>query len=112
MNQAKEKQPLLTNILPEFASELRQLLIENGETALAEQVPGLMILDRCRCGDDFCATFYTQPKPECRYGPSHRNVVLTLDEGMLVLDVVDEEIACVEVLERPDMRKKLLSAVP
>jgi hypothetical protein len=25
---------------------------------LAALVPGLVILDRCRCGDEFCATFY------------------------------------------------------
>ena len=42
-----------------------------------------MILDRRLCGDDFCATFYPQPKPDGAYGPSHRNVELTPVEGML-----------------------------
>jgi hypothetical protein len=112
MNQHTEKRPLLTDTLPAFAAELRQLLIEQGEPELAAQVPGLMIFDRCRCGDDFCATFYTQPKPKGGYGPGHRNVRLMPDEGMLILDVAAGEIACVEVLDREDVRRKLDEVFP
>jgi hypothetical protein len=111
MNQQTEKRPLLTDLLPAFATELQQLLTDRGELELAAQVPGLAILDRCRCGDDFCATFYAQPKPEGSFGPGHRNVALTLDEGMLVLDVTGE-IACVEVLDRKDVRQKLDEVLP
>jgi hypothetical protein len=111
MNQQPEKRLLLTEVLPAFVTELRQLLEAQGEPELAAQVPGLVILDRCRCGDDFCATFYTQPKPDGAYGPGHRNVALTPEEGMLILDVVAGEIACVEVLDRKDVREKL-DAVP
>lgn len=102
-----EKQLRLAAVLPTFAAELRQLLIEKGEPELAAQVPGLMIFDRCRCGDDFCATFYTRPKPHGSFGPGHRNVALTPEEGMLILDVIAGEIACVEVLDRSDVQKKL-----
>jgi hypothetical protein len=108
VNQQKEKR-LLTDVLPDLAAELQRLLTEAGETELAGQVPGLAILDRCRCGDDFCATFYTQPRPQGSYGPGHRNVALTPEEGMLILDVVGDKIACVEVLYRDDVRKKLVS---
>jgi hypothetical protein len=107
MNQQPEKRLLLTEALPAFAAELQQLLIEYGELELAAQVSSLAILDRCRCGDDFCATFYTQPKPDGAYGPGHRNVALTPEEGMLILDVVDGKIACVEALDRKDVRQKL-----
>ena len=69
MNQQTETQLLLAAVLPEFASELRQLLDEQGEPELAAQVTELTILDRCRCGDDFCATVYTQPKPNGGFGP-------------------------------------------
>lgn len=72
----------------------------------------MRILERCRCGDDFCATFYTLPKPVGAYGPSHQNVTLTPEEGMLILDVVDGEIACVEVLDRPVIREKLDAVLP
>jgi len=99
-------------VLPAFATELRRLLEEHGEPEFAAQVPGLMIFDRCRCGDDFCSTFYTQPKPKGGYGPGHRNVRLMLEEGMLILDVVAGEIPCVEVLDRKDVRRKLDEVLP
>lgn len=112
MNPKTESRLLLADTLPAFAAELQRLLTEAGEPELAAQVPGLVILDRCRCGDDFCATFYTQPKPEGRYGPGHRNVALTPEEGMLILDVVDDKIACVEVLYRDEVRRKLHIVFP
>lgn len=71
----------------------------------------MRVLERCRCGDDFCATFYTRPKPKGGFGPGHRNMVLTPEKGMLILDVVAGEIACVEVLNRNDVRKKLLAVL-
>ncbi len=39
-------------------------------------------------------------------------VVLTADEGMLILDVVGETIACVEVLYRDEVRQELLAVLP
>jgi hypothetical protein len=72
----------------------------------------LRIFERCDCGDDFCSTFYTQPKPEGAYGLGHRNVVLAPDDGMVILDVVVDEIACVEILDRDDVREKLLGVLP
>ncbi len=102
-----ENQTLVSDALPAFAAELQRLLTEAGEPELAAQVPGLVILERCRCDDDFCATFYTQPKPEGAYGPGHRNVALTPEEGMLILDVVGGKIACVELLYRDEIRRKL-----
>ena len=112
MNQQTEKQVPLTETLPAFANELRRLLIDKGELELAARVSSLKIFDRCRCGDDFCATFYTQVKPEGSFGPGHRNVRLLPEEGTLILDVVAGEIACVEVLDRKDVRQKLDKALP
>jgi hypothetical protein len=103
---------LLKDALPELADELAQLLSEAGEHHLAKQVPGLTIVDRCRCGDDFCATFYTQPKPEGSYGAGHENVVLEPERGMIILDVVDDTIACVEVLYRDEVGRDLIEALP
>jgi hypothetical protein len=104
--------PLLLDVLPSLAEELRTLLVEQNEPELAAQIPGLRIVDRCLCGDDFCATFYVRPKPTGAYGPDHRNVALTPKEGMLILDVVGEKIAGVEVLYRDDIRKAVESIVP
>jgi hypothetical protein len=76
MNQENEKPLLLADTLPAFAAELRQLLEERGETVLAERVSTLMILDRCGCKDEICATFYAQPKPKDHFGPGHRKLAL------------------------------------
>jgi len=113
MDKQDKERRYLAETLPAFSAELRQLLIDKAEPELATQVSTLNILDRCRCGDDVCcATFYTQPKPEGSFGPGHRNVVLAPDEGMVILDVVDDQIACVEVLDREDVREKLVSVLP
>jgi hypothetical protein len=106
------KQQLLRDLLPSLARELRDLLLKQGESDLAGQVWGLRIVDRCRCGDDFCATFYVQPKPEGAYGPTHRNISLEPIEGMLILDVIDDKIACVEVLYRDEVRQTIEDALP
>jgi len=105
-------EPLLVEGLPELASEIELLLEAAGETELAAQISRLRIVDRCRCGDDFCSTFYVQPKPDGAYGPGHRNVALTPRRGMIILDVVDEKIACVEVLYRDEIRHKLHALLP
>lgn len=100
------------DVLPAFAAELENLLAEQGEPGLALQVRELNIVDRCRCGDDFCATFYTQPRPKGAYGPGHRNVEVSFENGILILDVVQEKIVCVEVLYRDEIKKVLHSALP
>lgn len=103
---------LVTEILPLLALELEQLLNNQGEVELAAQLSQLAIVDRCRCGDDFCSSLYTQPEPAGSYGPSHRCIDLDAAEGMLLLDVVAGKIAHVEVLNRNDIRQKLMAAIP
>jgi hypothetical protein len=80
---------------------------------LAAQVPSLRIFERCSCGDDICSTFYVKSRPNGAYGPNHRCVRLFPDKGnLLILDVVAGEIACVELLDRADVRKQLLAVLP
>lgn len=99
-------------MFPSLATELQRLLAERGEPELAVQVPELVVIERCRCADDFCGMFYVLPKPDGAYGPGHRNVELTPKEGMLILDVVADRIAAIEVLYRDEIRKRLLSEFP
>jgi hypothetical protein len=103
---------LLVEMFPVLATELQQLLVEQGESELAAQVPGLTVVERCRCGDDFCGTFYVLPKPVGAYGPNHRNVDLSPKDGMLILDVLANRIAAVEVLYRDEIRQRLLVEFP
>jgi hypothetical protein len=84
--------------LPEFSDELRSLSLQFAHPEIADQIPSLSVVDRCRCGDDFCGTFYTAPKPTGSYVPRHENLELPAKEGMIILDSVDGRIQCVEVL--------------
>lgn len=99
-------------MFPELSTELQQLLTERGECELASQVQELNVVERCRCGDDFCGMFYVLPRPDGAYGPGHRNVALTPKEGMLILDVITNRIAAVEVLYRGEIRQRLLVEFP
>ena len=72
---------LLKDALPEFAAELVRTLRAEGRTDLGEQIATLRVVDRCRCGDWFCATFYTVPKPDGPWGKGHETVPLELSES-------------------------------
>ncbi len=102
----------LTTALPALSAELTDLLHEDGYPDLVDQVALLSIVDRCRCGDDFCATFYTAPRPGGAYGPGHKTILLSARKGMIILDLVRSEIKCVEVLDRPEVRAPLLEMFP
>jgi hypothetical protein len=108
----KRKQLLLPACFPELAVELEGLLRTKGENKLADQVHELEIRERCRCGDDFCATIYVRDKPAKTWGPNHRNIDLEPRAGMIILDIVEERIACIEVLYRDEVRKTLLALLP
>ena len=102
----------LTNALPAFAEELECYLRNQGHADLAAQISTLPLVDRCRCGDDFCATFYTAARPAGAYGPGHSNLEVESGDGMIILDLVDGGIRCIEVLFRPDVQKVLFSVLP
>ena len=103
---------LLQDTLPDLADELTALLRSQNEMDLAEQVPLLRLVDRCRCGDDFCATIYTAPKPKGAYGPNHESISLNPSSGQLILDLVDRKIVCIEILFREDLRSEVLQLFP
>ena len=103
---------MVRDVFPDLAQELRNLLLAQGETSLAQQVDALAVVDRCRCTDDFCAMFYTAPRPERSWGPGHRNVALVPEQGDLILDVLDDRIVAVEVLFRNEIRDKLRTLLP
>ena len=89
---------------PKLSGELRDALIAEDEAGLANSVDSLEVVQPCGCGDDFCQSFYTAHPPDGAFGPGHRNVLLDPPwTGMLVLDVVDDEIVYVEVLDRPPL---------
>ena len=102
----------VNELFPDFSDELAALLRDAGESDLARQIPGLGVIDRCRCGESSCATFYTADRPQGAWKGEHHNLLLGADRGMLIVDVVDGRIACVEVLDRSDVKVLLDRAVP
>ncbi len=102
---------MLASTMPEFAAELRRTLEAEGRGDLAEQIPNLRIIDHCRCGDDFCATFYTVRKPAGAWGPGpgHETVCLESPEsGMINIDLVAGRVVEVEALYRDELRAALI----
>ncbi|HEX8920747.1 MAG TPA: hypothetical protein VF766_04685 [Pyrinomonadaceae bacterium] len=108
----KRAKPLLREAMPELAGELESLLRKNEEAELARQVAGLRIIDRCRCGDDFCATIYAAPKPRAAWGAGHETIALDPDEGYMNVDLLNGNIVEVEVLFRDEIRDQLLKLLP
>jgi hypothetical protein len=102
----------IADTLPELSAEIALLLQKEGRPDLARQLADLTIHDRCRCGDDFCGTFYTVPRPNGPWGPGLECIALEPDQGMLILDVVGGTISSVEVLYRDEVRAKLLEMLP
>jgi hypothetical protein len=92
---------LLRETWPIFTAELATALDAYGDDRLTVQVDRLRIVAVCACGDDFCQSFYTGPKPAGAYGPGHRNVCLEPSwPGYLILDVLHDDIVHIEVLYR------------
>ena len=105
--------PLVSTALPAFENELTRLLLAEGHKHLVDQVAKLRIVDRCRCGDSFCATFYTAPLPKEAWGPDHQTIPLDgVSSGMVNLDLNHGSIVCIEVLYRDDVRDALGAAIP
>jgi len=96
---------------PVLARQVRNALLRDGETGLASDIYALRVLKMCDCDEDYCQSFYTEPPPDGAYPSSrHRNWYRDDDEddelgweGFLILDVVEERIAFVEVLYRPPL---------
>jgi hypothetical protein len=105
--------PAFHEILPEAAAEIEALLKNRKLYDLADQIPTLKIVDRCRCDQPTCSGFFTAPrpdkKPDPNWGPGHKKINLTSNFG---LDVVDRKITFIEILDRDDIRSILHAAIP
>jgi hypothetical protein len=98
----------LAEEFPQLAREVADRLTTRGQSELAASVPGLQIVERCRCGDHFCATMYAVPPPRGAWGPGLRTLDLDADQGFLIVDILDDRIVSIEVLDGDDVHDRLL----
>src|SRR5690606_34741765 len=104
--------PRLKDVFPDLRWELESSLLEVGEERLIPQVAELPIIGRCSCKQSDCATFYTSEKPPSGWPPPRRSIMLPCVMGYLILDVVGEQIVCVEALDRRQIKKRLDALMP
>jgi len=100
-----------TEVAPTLAGEIEASLIQMARPDLGKQIGELEIVSRCGCGDSFCNSFYVGPPPKGAWGPDYDCVPVSMERGMVVLDVVEGQIQHVEVLDREELTKPL-SGVP
>jgi hypothetical protein len=99
------EKPQLTDVLPSLAEELRGLFSLQGHLDLVAQLSTVRVHDKCRCGEDFCSSIYTAPKPEDAWRAGHETIVVDPREGMINVDLVNRTIVYIEILDRSDIRK-------
>ena len=105
--------PPLGDTMPGFAREVEQRLREAGRDDLARQVTRLRIADRCRCGDEFCASLYTEARPEGGWRQLHESIAIGGGaRGLINVDAMKGRIVAIEVLFRPEVRRALEHIVP
>lgn len=98
---------------PDLCDELGRLFLKLGEQRLASEVSALEIRDRCRCSDDFCATMFVRPRPRSGVeGQTGRTVDMESEDGYLIVDIVDDHIAEIEILYRDEVRSRLNELMP
>ncbi len=98
---------LLREICPEFATELQGLLVRAEQEPVSKTVDTMQVVDRCRCGEAFCGTFYTRPKTDWHID---RTIPLEWENGYVIVDIEDEQILQVEILYRDDVRDRIHAA--
>lgn len=96
----------LVDALPEFAAELSRGLADLGYKKLATSVNSIVIVERCKCDETGCITFYAAPKTSVT---SQRpcNTAIPAVKGLTCVQYIGQQIVWVEVLGRPEDRKKL-----
>lgn len=96
----------LAEALPQFAEELTQGLADLGYKKLAAAVHAVEIVERCRCDEPGCDTFYAVSKRSAPSGEKCSRVIAPA-RGVLCVQYLRQRIIWVEVLGRPEDRERL-----
>ena len=95
----------LVDALPEFAAELSRGLAELGHKELATSVNSIVIVERCKCDETGCITFYAVPKTVTNQRPC--KTAMPVVKGLTCVQYIGQQIVWVEALGRPEDREKL-----
>jgi len=102
---------LLRDSLPDFAHELKLLLLKENRPELARQVEDMQVdMDRCVVDEGFCAMLCTGLQPSKGWGVGQTTIVLNPVRGSILVNVIDGDIIVVEVFFRTDVQEKLLQS--
>lgn len=98
----------MADLLPHVLAELEAGLREEGEIPLIETLPRLRVTEPCGCGDDFCSSFYTGPRPRHSWAEEGSARTIGIGGGtVFAIDVVDDEIRYVEIISGSEIRFRL-----
>jgi hypothetical protein len=100
----------LAKLMPFLAVEIEEGLLHLGETELASSVSELEVISRCMCDSKNCGTFYTMDKS--RWSGKKLRQVVPMVNGLYAIDIFEEEIACIEIMDRENVAKKLIELYP
>jgi hypothetical protein len=104
--------PLLSELAPEFASELARALGDAGHSDLARAVPGLLVVEPCTCNQPDCASFYAVPRFQASWLWGHRGKTIQLagEGGLIGVDVVYGRMLAIEVARHDPLRASVRAA--
>jgi hypothetical protein len=100
----------LADVMPNLANELKDALFDMGEYKLARSIDKLPVVERCRCGNDDCGTFYTMEKE--KWKDKHLRHLVPGCDDIYEVDVYDGTIVCIEILDRDDVSETLRKLLP
>ena len=98
-------------LFPFLVDELSKGLSLIGERGLAKSVSDLEIVGRCNCDNSGCGAFYTLEQHQWAANENLRQVVPTI-KGLYAIDVLDEQIVCIDFIGRMDVRDRLVAVFP
>jgi len=100
---------LVREVFPELAKEILHDLRRLKRNELAAEMTNLRVVDRCRCGEAVCGTFYTEDADlRKRFGAS--GIDIMLECGSTVTELKGR-IVRIETLD-PQVTEMLCQVIP
>lgn len=109
------KAPLLSEVFPEVAEEIRRTLrgLECEEfRVLIPEVDQLRIVDRCHCGDDTCASMYFVSSSNEEKWLADAECIETEGALVQVFSILENRIVEAEIIFQPQIRARLIQLFP